>query len=135
METNTVLSLADQLLNLREAKEDLESRLKEINKELEKVENELVEQMRVNELERFNFRGKLFYQQAKTWASPKKEHKEYVYQWLKENGYADLVKETVHSQSFSSLINEMLEEEGEVPDDLMPFINLTEKVGIRVRKG
>lgn len=130
-----VFSLADKLLALREEKDRLSELTKENNAEIERVEREMIEQMRVNELQNFKRNGKLFYQTAKTWASPQVEKKELVYAWLKENGYADLVKETVHAQTFSSFVNERIEEDGEVPEDLANMINLTEKVSIGIRKG
>lgn len=40
----------------------------------------------------------------------KKEHEEKVYQWLKERGFGDVIKETVHFKTFESLVTNLLEE-------------------------
>lgn len=130
-----VFALADQLVSLRDRKKQLEEQTKETNAEIERIERELVEQMRVNELQNFKRSGKLFYQSVKTYASPRADAKERVYAWLKENGYADLVKETVHAQTFSSLVNEWIETDGAIPDEVADLINVTEKVTIGIRKG
>mgnify|MGYP006976746802 CR=1 FL=1 len=132
---NPVFALADQLVALRDRKKELEEQTKETNAEIERVERELVDLMRIHELQNFKRSGKMFIPTTKTFASPKAESKERVYAWLKENGYADLVKETVHAQSFSSLVNEWIEQDGEIPEPVADMINLTEKVGITIRKG
>lgn len=133
--SETVFKLADKLLELREEKDRLKELTKQNNEEIDRVEQELAEEMRVNEIDNFKRAGRTFYPIVKTWASPQRGRREAVYEWMKENGYGDLVTETVHAQRFNSMINEMIEDDGTIPDDLENLINVTERVSIGVRKG
>lgn len=133
--SDRIFELADRLLELREEKQRLEEETKKVNAEKDRVEQQLFEQMQSNEIDKFQRAGRLFYPIVRTWANPKKGNKENVYQWMKENGYGDLVTETVHAQRFNSMVNEMIEEEGAIPDELETLINVTERVSIGVRKG
>lgn len=130
-----IFELADKLLELREEKDRLKELTKQNNEEIDRVEQELAEEMRVNEIDNFKRAGRTFYPIVKTWASPQRGRREAVYEWMKENGYGDLVTETVHAQRFNSLVNEMIEDDGSIPDDLERLINVTERVSIGVRKG
>lgn len=133
--SDRIFELADKLLELREEKDRLKELTKQNNEEIDRVEQELAEEMRVNEIDNFKRAGKTFYPIVKTWASPQRGRREAVYEWMKENGYGDLVTETVHAQRFNSMINEMIEDDGTVPEDLETLINVTERVSIGVRKG
>lgn len=57
---------------------------------------------------------------VKTYVSAKQDKKEEVYEWLKNNGFADLVKETVHAGSLQATVVKLLKEHSftENPDDL-----------------
>jgi hypothetical protein len=134
-QTAQVFQLADRLLELRDRKNALEEEIKEVNAELERVQQELIEQMRLNGLDNFRRNGKLFIPVTKTWASPKAEFKEAVITWLKENGFGDMVKETVHSQTFNSWANEMIEQEGMLPEEIADLVSVYDKVSVQVRKG
>lgn len=133
--SDRIFELADKLLELREEKDRLKELTKQNNEEIDRVEQELAELMRVEEIDNFKRSGRTFYPIVKTWASPQRGRREAVYDWMKENGYGDLVTETVHAQRFNSMINEMIEDDGTVPEDLERLINVTERVSIGVRKG
>ena len=133
--SDRIFELADKLLELREEKDRLKELTKQNNEEIDRVEQELAEEMRVNEIDNFKRAGRTFYPIVKTWASPQRGRREAVYEWMKENGYGDLVTETVHAQRFNSMINEMIEDDGTVPEGLERLINVTERVSIGVRKG
>lgn len=133
--SDRIFELADKLLELREEKDRLKELTKQNNEEIDRVEQELAELMRVEEIDNFKRSGRTFYPIVKTWASPQRGRREAVYEWMKENGYGDLVTETVHAQRFNSMINEMIEDDGTVPEDLERLINVTERVSIGVRKG
>lgn len=128
-----VFALADQLVELRDRKAALEAQTKENNAEIERVERELLEQMQANDLQNFKRSGKQFICSSKVWASP--VDKEKVYSWMKENGYGDMVKETVNANSFNSLVKEWLDQDGFVPDEVADVINVTERATVMVRKG
>lgn len=128
-----VFALADQLVALRERKDELKAQTEANNAEIERVERELLEQMQANELQNFKRSGKQFIYSSKVWASAVDKDK--VYAWMKANDYGDLVKETVNANSFNSLVKEWLDQDGFVPDAVADVINVTERATIMVRKG
>ena len=130
-----MFELADRLKELKDQKKEAERIVKEINAEIEQVNEELSQIMVAEEMQNFSRAGSLFYLSTKTFASPVKGQHEELYNWLKQNGYGDLVKETVHHQSLTAFIKEMLEEEEELPEDLQDKVNVHEKTIVGVRKG
>ncbi|MED1801821.1 hypothetical protein [Brevibacillus porteri] len=128
-----VFALADQLVALRERKEQLKAQTENNNAEIERTERELLEQMQENDLQNFKRSGKQFICSTKVWASAVDKDK--VYDWMKNNGYGDLVKETVNANSFNSLVKELLDQDGFVPEEVADVINVTERATIIVRKG
>jgi len=129
-----MLELADRLRELKGQKKQLQEAEKQVNAELEKTEQELADLMVQEETQNFTRAGQLFYLQTKTMASPIAERKQEVYAWLKEHGYGDLVYETVNSNSFSAFVKELMEEEGELPEDLAELVNIHEKTTVGMRK-
>lgn len=130
-----IFELADKLKELRDKKKQLENEVKEINTEIEETEQELVQQMLEEEMQNFSRNGTLFYLNTKTFASPVPDEKEKLYQALKDNGYGDLVYETVNSNSLSAFIKEQIEQnEGELPKWLDGLVNVYDKTTIGMRK-
>lgn len=130
----TILDLADKLRALKERKDALKKEEKELNEAIDKTEKELAELMIQEEIQNFSRGGKLFYLQNKVYASAVAHKKQELYAWLKENGYGDLVYETVNANSFSAFIKELLEEEPELPEGLKDMVNIHEKTTIGMRK-
>lgn len=130
-----IFELADKLKELRDKKKQLENEVKEINTEIEKTEQELVQQMLEEEMQNFSRGGILFYLNTKTFASPVQEQKQKLFQILKDEGYGDLVYETVNSNSLSAFIKEQIEQnEGELPKWLDGLVNVYDKTTIGMRK-
>ncbi|MDR1364060.1 MAG: hypothetical protein LBJ32_00265, partial [Oscillospiraceae bacterium] len=68
-------------------------------------------------------------------ASPIASLKDELFKNLKEQGYGDLVYETVNANSLSSFIKEQISEnKDKLPIWLDGLINLYEKVSVSVRK-
>lgn len=129
------LQLADKLKELRDKKKQLENEIKEINTEIEATEQELVQQMLEEEMQNFSRNGTLFYLNTKTFASPVPEQKQQLYQVLKDNGYGDLVYETVNSNSLSAFVKEQIEQnEDKLPAWLDGLVNVYDKTTIGMRK-
>lgn len=133
------LQLADKLKELRDKKKQkkkqLENEIKEINTEIEEIEQELVQQMLEEEMQNFSRNGTLFYLNTKTFASPVSELKQQLYQALKDNGYGDLVYETVNSNSLSAFVKEQIEQnEDKLPEWLDGLVNVYDKTTIGMRK-
>jgi hypothetical protein len=131
---NPIVELANRLITIRDEKEALSEREKELNKLEEETERQLFELMISEDLEKFTYAGRTFRPEVKTYASIRAECKEEAFAWLKENGYGDLVKEQVNAQSLTSLYKE-LDENGELPEEFAQLLNVYQKQKIAVRRG
>ena len=131
--SNPMFELADKLLAIRDELDQLEERRKELTALEEQTERQLFELMMVEELEKFTRGGRTFRPEIKTYASIRADCKEAAFQWLKENGYGDLVKEQVNTQSLTSLYKE-LEENGELPEEFISMLNVYQKQKVAIRK-
>lgn len=76
----------------------------------------------------------MFYLQTKIYASAVPERKSELFAWLKENGYGDLVYETVNANSLAAFVREQLEEADELPEGLEELVNVHEKTTVGMRK-
>ncbi len=128
-----IFSLADDLKVLKDRKADLKDELSSVEAELSDIEQQLIQRMGEEETSSFVRSGFKYYMSTRVFASP--TEKDTLYRWLKENGYGDLVQETVNSNTLSSWVKEFINENGELPDDLKSLVNVFEKVQINIRKG
>lgn len=137
-----ILELADKLKELREKKKDLDDQVKANNAEIDSIEEQLVQAMLQEEMQNFNRAGTLFYLNTKVFASAIPEKKTDLYEALKENGFADVVVETVNSNTLSALVKEQIAEIDEVDDSGKPvlpewlngLVNTYEKQSVGMRK-
>jgi hypothetical protein len=134
VQQNPIVELANRLVAIRDEKDALAERGKELNKLEEETERQLFELMISEDLEKFTYAGRTFRPEVKTYASIKAEWKEEAFAWLKENGFGDLVKEQVNAQSLTSLYKE-LDESGELPEEFAQLLNVYQKQRIAVRRG
>lgn len=135
---NLMFVLADKLKQKRDEKKEIESKLKELNTEIEAVEAQLFQLMLEEEIQSFQRSGYTFYMQVSPYPSVLPEKKEEFYNWLKENGYGSLIQETINHNSLRAWVKEILEENGdELPEELQPILKIFEKqtVGIRKARG
>lgn len=134
MELN-MYELAEQLKQLREEKKGAEQRVKDINSEIDKTEYALVQLMAETETQNFTRAGTMFSLTTKTRASAMAGRKDELYSALKENGFGDLVYETVNANSLSAFVKEQIaENQNTVPDWLNGLINVYEQTSVSVRK-
>jgi hypothetical protein len=129
-----IFSLADRLQKLKEHKKRLEDETKSVNAEIEEVETQLAGLMVDQEMQNFTRNGRMFYLNTKVYASAVAERKAELYEWLKENGYGDLVYETVNANSLAAFVREQLEEADELPEGLAEMVNVFEKTTVGIRK-
>ena len=135
MSDTTIFETAGKLYLLKEEKKELEARVKELNGIIEKTDKELSDEMAEGELESFNYKGHTFYLNNRLFASPAKDRKEDMLQALKDNGFGDLVTESVNSQTLASFIKEQRELTGmDVPEWLGDTVTVFEKVTVGIRK-
>lgn len=127
--------LAEQLKQLREEKRNAEQHVKDINAEIDKTEYALVQLMVETETQNFTRAGTMFSLTTKTRASAVAGHKDELYSALKENGFGELVYETVNANSLSAFVKEQIaENQDSVPDWLNGLINVYEQTSVSVRK-
>ena len=135
MENNIDLTMADRLQELRDEKEQLEISLKETNAMIEAVEQDLVAAMVTAELDSFKRNGHSYSLKVDTFASAKAECKEELFEALRNNDAGDLVQEQVNANSLRAFVKELkANNDDEVPEWIVDFINVYEKTKIAVRK-
>ena len=130
-----IYALAGQLKQLREEKKDAEQRVKDINAEIDKTEYALVQMMAETETQNFTRAGTMFSLTTKTRASAVAGRKDELFSALKENGFGDLIYETVNANSLSAFVKEQISENQDtVPDWLSGLVNVYEQTSVSVRK-
>jgi hypothetical protein len=137
---NKMLSLAEKLKELRDAKTSIDEEAKFVNGEIEKVIAELSDYMLESETPSFTHSGFQFSLTTRTFASAVTEEngKEQLYEALRANGYDSLF--TVNAQTLSGFVKEQMEEyaeehgESALPDWLAGKVKLYDKVSVRVCK-
>ena len=135
MQTQNMYELAEQLKQLREKKKNAEQRLKEMNAEIEQADYQLSMLMAETETQNFTRAGTMFSLTTKTRASAMAGRKDELYAALKENGYGDLVYETVNANSLSAFVKEQIaENQDTVPEWLSGLVHIYEQTSVSVRQ-
>ena len=131
-----IFSLADQLKELKDRKKDLETEVKLITAEIDRLDLELSDAMAEAECERFSRNGNTFYLNTRLFASPVAGRKDDMIFALKDNGYGDIVTESVNANTLASFVKEQKSlNADEVPAWLADVVNVHEKVSVGIRKG
>ncbi|MDR1364525.1 MAG: hypothetical protein LBJ32_02730, partial [Oscillospiraceae bacterium] len=99
---NKIFQLADELKELKDKKKCVEQVVKEISDQIFEIESELVKLMTRSETQNFTKNGTMFCLISNIKASPIASLKDELFKNLKEQGYGDLVYETVNANSLSS---------------------------------
>ena len=129
----TILEIADKYLEKREKKSELETQIKDVNKELESLEQELIGLMTDNEIDSFKRNGILYSVVTREFQSANPERKEELYLQMKQKGFEHLF--TINTNTLSATVKELIaENNGKLPNWLEGLINQTEKQSIRIKK-
>ncbi len=135
MNQDKMFELADELKSLRDLKADLEKQVKDTTDRIDEVDYRLSELMAETETQNFTRAGTMFCLTTKTRASAAAGVKDELYTALKENGFGDLVYETVNANSLSSFVKEQIEAGGDtLPEWLAGLVNVFDKTTVSVRK-
>lgn len=138
MDSEKMFELADELKQLRDMKTDMEAQVKDITAKIDKADYRLSELMAENETQNFTRAGTMFCLTTKTRASAVAGAKDALYAALRQNGYGDLVYETINANSLSSFVKERIEEHGStsevLPTWLVGLVNVFDKTTVTVRK-
>ena len=131
-----LFQLADSLKDLKDWKKQLDEERKEVNGKIEAIEESLSQAMIEEEMQSFNRGGMMYYLNNKLYASAIPQRKEALFSTLKEEGYGDLVYETVNANSLAAFVREQVEEnEDELPSWLEGLVSTYEKTSVGMRKG
>ena len=135
MDSEKMFELADRLKSLRDQKTDTEALLKDINDQIDETDYRLSELMAESETQNFTRSGTMFCLTTKTRASTVAGSKEELYTALRQQGFGELVYETVNANSLSSFVKEQIAENGDaLPDWLIGLVNVYDKTTVGVRK-
>lgn len=135
MDSEKMFEMADRLRGLRDEKAGMEKRLKEINGEIDETDFRLSELMAETETQNFTRAGMMFCLTSKTRASAMAGRKEELFSALRDEGFGDLVYETVNANSLSAFVKEQIEENGDIlPEWLDGLVNVFEKTSVSLRK-
>ena len=135
MDSEKMFELADRLKSLRDQKADTETLLKKINEQIDEADYRLSELMAETETQNFTRSGTMFCLTTKTRASAVAGSKEELYTALRQQGFGELVYETVNANSLSSFVKEQIEENGDaLPAWLIGLVNVYDKTTVGVRK-
>jgi hypothetical protein len=135
MQNNEILWLAELYKMLREQKTESEEQLKELNAQIEQIVFKLSELMLESDMPGFKHDGSQFSLVTTTRASAIAGDKTELFNALRDNGFGDLVYETVNANSLSSFVREQIEANGDkLPDWLVGKVNVFEKTGVSLKK-
>lgn len=131
----TMFDLADRLKDLKDHKKQKELELRNIGDVIFQVETALAQLMAMKETQNFTRNDTTFCLMSSTKASAIAGSKEEFYANLRQQGYGDLIYETINANSLSSFIKEQISEnENSLPDWLDGLVNVYEKTSVGVRK-
>lgn len=134
-----IFELVDQYSELLEEKTSAEEALKSIKADIEKIKENLINNMVEAECTSISRNGFKYTLKAKNIYT--KRSNEYLYEngidffeVLRSEGLGDLIQERVDSRSLSSAINNYIEENGELSEELESCIQLYETFDISKTK-
>lgn len=108
--------LHERFFALRNQKEQLTSQLKDIQEQLDQVEADLVLSMENTGLSQIKTDGGTIYLRDEVYA--RVADPALAFSWLRNNGFADVIKETCHARTLSSIVKD----NGEVPGVEASFV-------------
>lgn len=124
---NQIKELAVRMHELNQRKDDIKSLLAGINKELDAIRfSALPDAMDSEGIARVAIKGVgtvSLYPDVR--ASIRASTREEAWNWLKENGFSDLLMTTVNSSTLKAWAKEQLNEGVEIPDDLFSIAPYT----------
>lgn len=133
MENNELFELSDKYLEARDRKQELEQQLKDATKDMEQIEQEMMQRMTDNEIDSFKRNGVLFSMVSREYESANAETKDELYKRFKERGYENLF--TINANTLGGVVREMKKDnEGILPEWLDGLINTYEKTTIRIKR-
>lgn len=139
MENSYLIALIEKYEEIRETKEQLAEAVKEVNEAYAEIQEKMVEEMVEADVPRQGYGGFTYSPQTVTHYSFKAEEelaemgKDKI-AVLKENGFGDLVKETVNQKSLESRMRGEAKLEEGIPDEVQDILRSYDELKILRRK-
>lgn len=130
--TDIVASKAREIINLKIKKKWLEQELKTLNKDLSNKSKILFHIMFNEDIQSLNIDGKTVFRTVKPY--PRIVNEQSFFKWAKDNGFGDLIKETIHPNTLRSWYTEYSEQNDNAETTLTDMLEIFEEEGIGVRK-
>ncbi len=130
---DNIIELLQNLNKTRQRIKEVEYELNVLKDEAYDYEQELRTLLDDADIQSFSHGNLMAYRRDDIYASVKRDKFEEAKKWLFENGYSDIVKETVNARSLTSVLKEKMEEDGSnaaIPDSLF---NLTLKKRVIIK--
>lgn len=126
--------IGELILDLEEMKAMVKLLAEALNEQIERRKAEMNHILVANDKPYWPIRGKKLALHVQHFYSPAGgSGNPVVAAWFKEHGRGDVVKESIHPQTFSAAIKEIIEENGgELPGDLEPLVKDSEKPTVRI---
>ena len=129
-----MFELSDRLGELKEKEAQLKKELSEVHVQIKDTTKQLTEQMVNQEIQNFNRNGKVFYLVTNLYVNDVATRREELYQVLREQGFGNLIKATIHPQTLKAFVKEQIEEnDEELPGWLDGLVRVYEEETVRVK--
>jgi len=116
---------------------ELETQVKELKLKKEQLEKEIRHDLDEQGFDKITVDGVTVYQLDKMFISiPQDERNQEAINWLLENGFDDILRLTVPTQTLTAVLKEKMEEEPNIEQQIKGLFNVNEqqRVGIRIKK-
>lgn len=135
MDSNPIFEWADRLKELRDRKDELEAELKQINTDIDNADWHLSNLMAESETQNFTHAGTMFCLTTKTRANAAAGRRDELFEALRNEGYGNMITETVNANTLSSFVKEQIAENNDtMPSWLEGLVTVFEKTTVGVRK-
>lgn len=129
MITSKLKELAEELYLLKQNKEVVEKKLKEINEQITNLQPRFVEAMEDENIDKFSV-PKLGTFSLFSGLYPKVENEEVMVEDLRAKGYQSIIKQVVNWQTLRALVNELIGQNRPIPEG----VSVTPVKEVRLRK-
>ena len=133
MSDTSMLTIADKLSALKEQKNDLMAKMKDLNRQIDEASHALIQMMVDQECTSFHRGNHMFVLAVKEYLSAIPEEKERLYAAMKAHGFEHLF--TIPTNTLSATLKEHKANNDDVlPDFLEGMVGSYEEATIQVRK-
>ena len=128
------IECAHEVRRLRDTRDAISAELDQVKKDLEVAEERLIRSLIDNQMPSITIGGRRFEVAMLTRVSAKAGAKQVLLERLVANGYGDLVKPDIHTQTLGGFVRELLEDATDLPEWLDECVSVFEKPRLSVKK-